>query len=166
LLSGSGSDGTLGLKAIKAASGITFAQEPKSAEWALMPESAISAGAVDFVMLPRAIATELTRMCGRERGGTRKCTSVPDVDADQLDKICGLLLGATGIDFRLYKQATLSRRVAHRMTAHSVGTLPGYVALLQRAPPKRKRWPKTSSSTSPDSFAIRNVSRRFVKRSF
>src|SRR5580692_649565 len=55
-------DGTYGLKAIKAAGGVTFAQDPKSAQWTAMPESGITAGSVDFVLTPKRIAGELTRV--------------------------------------------------------------------------------------------------------
>jgi two-component system CheB/CheR fusion protein len=130
LLSGSGSDGTLGLKAIKAAGGITFAQDPKSAQWQVMPESAISAGAVDFVMTPRRIAAELARIGHGEPPGTRE----PAVDGAELDKICLLLRAATGVDFRLYKQATVTRRVARRMTLHKAGSLGKYAEILRHDP--------------------------------
>ena len=59
VLSGTGSDGTYGLKAIKAAGGVTFAQDPKTAQWPAMPMNAITAGAVDFVLSPKRIAAEL-----------------------------------------------------------------------------------------------------------
>ena len=62
VLSGTGSDGTQGLKAIKAAGGFTFAQAPKTAEWPGMPLSAVAAGAVDFVLSPKRIAAELARI--------------------------------------------------------------------------------------------------------
>jgi len=62
ILSGSGSDGTLGLEAIKAEGGVTFAQDPKTAAWSSMPSSAIAAGAVDFVLPPAGIAEELARI--------------------------------------------------------------------------------------------------------
>src|SRR5256885_10654069 len=62
ILSGMGSDGTLGLRAIEAEGGIAFAQDPASARNASMPESAIAAGGVDFVLTPEGIARELTRL--------------------------------------------------------------------------------------------------------
>jgi len=62
VLSSTGSDGTYGLKAIKAAGGVTFAQDPKTAQWSAMPMSAITAGAVDFVLSPKRIAAELARI--------------------------------------------------------------------------------------------------------
>ncbi len=130
LLSGSGSDGTLGLKAIKAAGGITFAQEPKSAQWPIMPESAISAGAADFVMLPRHIAEELARIGRHQPPQDEELVS----QGAGLERICLRLHAATGVDFRLYKQATVSRRVARRMTMNKAKTLDEYAAMLSRNP--------------------------------
>ena len=67
VLSGTASDGTLGLKAIKSAGGITFAQEPKSAKFDGMPKSAILAGCVDFVLSPERIAMELSQIAFHPR---------------------------------------------------------------------------------------------------
>jgi two-component system, chemotaxis family, CheB/CheR fusion protein len=128
ILSGSGSDGTLGLKAIKSEGGVTFAQDPKTAAWPAMPRSAISADAVDFVLPPAGIASELVRI-GRhpyllERGQA--------LESDGLERIYSLLRSATGVDFRLYKQPTVSRRVARRMALQKIGSLSEYVRLLKQ----------------------------------
>jgi two-component system CheB/CheR fusion protein len=127
ILSGSGSDGTLGLKAIKAEGGVTFAQDPKTAAWPAMPGSAISAGAVDFVLPPAGIAAELARI-GRhpyllEHGEAPQ--------GDGLDKIYLLLRSTTGVDFRLYKQPTVGRRVARRMALQKMASLGDYVRFLK-----------------------------------
>jgi len=84
VLSGTGSDGTLGLKAIKTAGGITFAQDPKTAQWPEMPANAISAGAVDFVLPPKRIAAELARI-GRH---PYLMASVDAPAGGDLEKIC------------------------------------------------------------------------------
>jgi two-component system CheB/CheR fusion protein len=128
ILSGSGSDGTLGLKAIKAEGGVTFAQDPKTAAWPAMPVSAISAGAVDFVLPPAGIAAELARI-GRhpylfEHG------EAPE--GDGLEKIYLLLRSTTGVDFRLYKQPTVGRRVARRMALQKMASLDDYVRFLKQ----------------------------------
>jgi len=128
ILSGSGSDGTLGLKAIKAEGGVTFAQDPKTAAWPAMPASAISAGAVDFVLPPGGIAAELARI-GRhpyllERG------EAPE--GDDLEKVYLVLRSSTGVDFRLYKQPTVSRRIARRMALQKLGSLSDYVRSLKQ----------------------------------
>jgi two-component system, chemotaxis family, CheB/CheR fusion protein len=133
ILSGSGSDGTLGLKAIKAEGGVTFAQDPKTATWTAMPASAISAGAVDFVLPPAGIAAELARI-GRhpyllDHG------EAPDgagPGGDGLERIYLLLRSATGVDFRLYKQPTVGRRVARRMALQKMALLSDYLRFLKQ----------------------------------
>ena len=102
VLSGTGSDGTYGLKAIKAAGGVTFAQDPKTAQWPAMPMSAITAGAVDFVL----VAQTHRGRTGAHRPPSRTWGSARSARGSELDKICLILRSATGVDFRLYKQAT------------------------------------------------------------
>ena len=129
ILSGSGSDGTVGLKAIKEEGGLTFAQDPKTATWPAMPVSAISAGAVDFVLPPAGIAAELARVQRHpyvQNGAA--------AEGDGLDKIFAQLRSTTGIDFRLYKQPTVSRRVARRMALRKVRSLGEYVKFLNHNP--------------------------------
>jgi two-component system CheB/CheR fusion protein len=128
ILSGSGSDGTLGLKAIKAEGGVTFAQDPKTAAWAAMPTSAISAGAVDFVLPPAGIAAELARI-GRH---PYLLDHAEAPEGDGFDRIYLLLRSVTGVDFRLYKQPTVSRRVARRMALQKMGSLDDYVRFLKQ----------------------------------
>ena len=130
VLSGTGSDGTYGLKAIKTAGGVTFAQDPKTAQWPAMPANAITAGAVDFVLSPKSIAAELARI-GRHPylAGARE---VPE--GSELDKICLVLLSAVGVDFRLYKQATVRRRIARRMALQKIASLNKYAQMLKQHP--------------------------------
>jgi two-component system, chemotaxis family, CheB/CheR fusion protein len=134
ILSGSGSDGTQGMKAIKAEGGVTFAQDPKTAAWPAMPNSAISAGAVDFVLPPSGIAAELERI-GRH---PYLLDSGQAPEGDGLEKIYTLLRSTTGVDFRLYKQPTVSRRVARRMALQKVASLGDYLRLLNRNPSEIK----------------------------
>jgi len=128
ILSGSGSDGTLGLRAIKSEGGVTFAQDPKTAAWPSMPSSAISAGVVDFVLPPAGIAAELARISRHPY--LLKNGEAPE--GDGLEKIYVLLLSATGVDFRLYKQPTISRRVGRRMALQKMGSLSEYVRFLKQ----------------------------------
>jgi len=130
VLSGTGSDGTNGLKAIKAAGGVTFAQAAKTAEWPAMPLSAIAAGSVDFVLAPKLIAVELARI-GRHPylAGARE---VPE--GSELDKLCQVLRSAVGVDFRLYKQATVRRRIARRMALLKIPSLTKYAHMLSQNP--------------------------------
>jgi two-component system, chemotaxis family, CheB/CheR fusion protein len=128
ILSGSGSDGTLGLRAIKAEGGVTFAQDPKTAAWPAMPASAISAGVVDFVLPAAEIAAELARISRHPY--VLKNGEAPE--GDGLEKIYMLLLSATGVDFRLYKQPTVGRRVGRRMALRKMGSLDEYVRFLKQ----------------------------------
>lgn len=130
VLSGTGSDGTYGLKAIKAAGGVTFAQDPKTAEWTAMPMSAITAGSVDFVLSPKRIAAELARI-----GRHPYLVEARDVpEGSDLDKICLILRAAMGVDFRLYKQATIRRRISRRMALHKLASLHKYAQFLRQTP--------------------------------
>ncbi len=102
ILSGSGSDGTLGLKAIKAEGGVTFAQEPKTAAWPAMPASAIAAGAADFILPSAAIAAELMRIGRHPYVRLNGAADAGGSSATALENIYALLHSATGVDFRLY----------------------------------------------------------------
>jgi two-component system CheB/CheR fusion protein len=134
VLSGTGSDGTLGLKAIKVAGGITFAQDPKTAQWPTMPLSAIAAGSVDFILSPKRIAAELARI-GRHPH-LAEAREVPE--GSDLDKICLILRSATGVDFRLHKQSTFRRRMARRMALQKIGSLNEYAQVLKQNPEEAK----------------------------
>jgi two-component system, chemotaxis family, CheB/CheR fusion protein len=130
VLSGTGSDGTYGLKAIKAAGGVTFAQDPKTAEWPPMPMSAITAGSVDFVLPPQRIAAELARI-----GSHPYLADAQEVpEGSELDKVCLILRSSVGVDFRLYKQATVRRRIARRMALRKVASLKKYAQILRQNP--------------------------------
>ncbi len=128
VLSGTGSDGTYGLRVIKAAGGVTFAQDPKSSQWSAMPMSAITAGSVDFVLTPKRIAEELARI-GRHPY-LADAREVPE--GSDLDKICLILRSAVGVDFRLYKPATIRRRISRRMALHKIASLHKYVQFLKQ----------------------------------
>jgi len=137
ILSGSGSDGTLGLKAIKAEGGITFSQDEASAEYDGMPHSAIAAGFVDAVLAPIDIARELIRI-GRHSFVSSAPAMVagdPFPNAEQeLNKIFVLLRARTGHDFTYYKQPTVKRRIKRRMLLHEIERLPDYVKFLHDQP--------------------------------
>jgi two-component system CheB/CheR fusion protein len=137
ILSGTASDGTEGLRAIKAEGGLTFAQDEKSAKYDGMPHSAIAAGVVDFVLPPEGIARELARL-GREPYIARPAAAkagdaLPEGDED-LNKVFILLRSATGVDFSYYKATTLKRRIARRMMLHKIESLATYVRFLKQTP--------------------------------
>ena len=132
VLSGTASDGTLGLKAIKAKGGVTFAQDSASARHPGMPESAVAAGCVDFTMPPGGIAAELARINSHPyfRGVAARVSLPADAGEGVLQAICHQLRTATGVDFVLYKPATISRRVARRMALRKMETQEDYLRLL------------------------------------
>ncbi len=141
ILSGMASDGTLGLKAIKAEGGMAFVQDPLSAQHAGMPRSAIAAGGVDFVLPPEGIARELARL-GRGRqlaAAEPKPAPAADPatvagDGDGFGKILRMLRRATGADFSAYKEQTLKRRIARRMALRHFETLDDYARHLEGDP--------------------------------
>ena len=146
ILSGMGTDGTLGLQAIEAAGGIAFAQEPTSAQNADMPRSAIAAGGVDFVLTPEEIASELKRL-GRHpylavgaaptvsedvEAATR--TDVTDSESESFKLILEVLQKTGGTDFNAYKKPTLRRRIARRMAVSRIESLKDYARYLEDNP--------------------------------
>ena len=133
ILSGTASDGTIGLKAIKAEGGITFAQEPSSAKFDGMPSSAIAAGAVDFVLPPDAIAQQLVALSSHPyltQGPSESEAEISATNGD-LTPIFGVLRSATGIDFTYYKHNTILRRIERRMALHGIEILKEYSRRLR-----------------------------------
>src|ERR1700730_14314196 len=131
VLSGTASDGTRGLNAIKEKGGITIAQDERSARYSSMPNSAISSGNVDLVLTPRAIADELARISGHPYVNKQ---AEPKPSRDGRNKILTLLLSATGGDFTHYRQTTLLRRIQRRMILNRSEDFDAYVDLLQKSP--------------------------------
>jgi two-component system CheB/CheR fusion protein len=137
VLSGTASDGTEGCRAIRAGGGITFAQDPAAAKFPSMPRSAISAGCVDFVLPPEEIAKGLTRI-GRhpyiaaKRLRPKEALSVGT--GDELNQLLGLVRDVSGVDFGLYKQTTLQRRIKRRMVVHRQETIKDYLRFVRSNP--------------------------------
>lgn len=140
ILSGMAADGTLGLQAIKAAGGMTFAQDPASAQFAGMPQSAITAGCVDFVGSPEAIARELTRI-GRHAYvrqppvvETEEQVASPEravpTREPEFQQILRVLRRRTDTDFSAYKPATLERRIQRRMALLRLDSFAQYLTYL------------------------------------
>ncbi len=137
ILSGTASDGTMGLKAIKTEGGITFAQDLKSAKYDGMPRSAIAAGCVDFVLPPEAIAGELARIGRHPYLGLEPPAQAeePANDSDDdLHKIFLVLQRATGVNFAYYKYSTIKRRIARRMLLHKLENPKQYLKFLHENP--------------------------------
>ena len=133
ILSGTASDGTIGLSAIKGEGGITFAQD-SSAKYDGMPGSAIAAGCVDLVRPPEGIAEELTRIARHPyvRGAGIELGVAGESKEKQMMQIFSLLRRSTRVDFSEYKPQAIARRVARRMALHKVEKLGAYVALLRK----------------------------------
>ena len=122
VLSGTGSDGSLGLKAVKEKSGLVIAQDPGEADFDGMPRSAIATGGVDCVLRVAEIPAALIRYGkGMVRARTHKETAPPDSGAGWLSEIIDLLRTRTVHDFTLYKLGTLQRRIERRMAMASLG---------------------------------------------
>ncbi|MBN1209170.1 MAG: histidine kinase, partial [Myxococcaceae bacterium] len=143
VLSGSASDGTEGLRAIKAAGGITLVQEPESAQFPSMPESAIAAGVADFRSSPEEIASELVRL---SRHPYLAPSEVLEVSADEprrddegsLSSILAAVRQHAQLDFRGYKRPTLMRRITRRMALRHLGSLNEYAESLRNDPSESK----------------------------
>ena len=135
ILSGTASDGTEGCTAIKVAGGITFAQDEASAKYSSMPHSAVYAGCIDFVLTPKDIAKELTRIGRHPYVAT--ALAKPEETSDiatgsELQTLFSLLRDASGVDFANYKQSTLQRRIKRRMVLHHLEELKDYVRYIRR----------------------------------
>jgi two-component system, chemotaxis family, CheB/CheR fusion protein len=135
ILSGNGTDGTLGLKAIKAELGMAMAQDPSSAEYESMPRSAIETGMVDYILAPDKMPAQLVTYVKRLASGRypRAAQGVERVP-ESLQKIFYLLRSRTGHDFSFYKKNTLCRRIERRMSVQQIERLSDYVSYLERNP--------------------------------
>ena len=131
ILSGTASDGTLGLSAIKNQGGITFAQSPETAKYDGMPTSAIASGAVDFILPVDQIVRELIRI-QKKPAHARTIKDPFEGKENLLRDIFRLLKGYSKVDFVEYKSATIRRRIVRRMNINQVGDLGDYVKLLHR----------------------------------
>lgn len=135
ILSGSASDGTVGMKAIKQEGGLTFAQDD-SAKFNSMPHSAIAAGTVDFVLSPKEIALELARLSEHPLIKPRRVKSGEEDAIDNSDPDLKIILNqlhkATGVDFSAYKMNTIKRRIIRRMLLYKIKQLKDYAKLLSK----------------------------------
>ncbi len=135
ILSGSASDGTMGMEAIKQEGGLTFAQDD-TAKFVSMPHSAIAAGIVDFILSPKEIALELARL---SKHPLVKAFGVKNGEEDLIDNsnpdlkiILNLLHKSTGVDFSAYKMNTIKRRIIRRMLLYKITILKEYAKLLSQ----------------------------------
>jgi two-component system, chemotaxis family, CheB/CheR fusion protein len=131
VLSGTGTDGTFGLAAIKAEGGITFVQDPGTAKFEGMPRSAIASGVADFTLSPEAIADEILQVS--EHPYLRRLVLVHSAD-DQLERLSAMVKRSSGIDLSHYKPSTIERRLHRRMAVHRLERVGDYVRLCQNDP--------------------------------
>ena len=134
VLSGTASDGTLGLTAIKGAGGITFAQDSKSAKYDGMPSSAVSSGCVDFVMPPGRIAAELGKLRDHPyivNGHDEKKVLLASEGNYDLGHLFRILKQVSSVDFSDYKSGTIQRRILRRMALKRIEKLGDYIAYLR-----------------------------------
>jgi two-component system, chemotaxis family, CheB/CheR fusion protein len=135
VLSGTGSDGTQGVRAIKGEGGMAMAQNPKSTEYEGMPTSAIATGLVDYVLPAAEMPAQLIAYVAHALGKASLPVSPQGPRSeDKLKKIFLLLRAQTGHDFSQYKQSTVARRVDRRMAVHQIERLDDYVRYLQQTP--------------------------------
>ena len=148
VLSGMGSDGTLGLQALKAVGGLTVVQEPSSAQFDSMPRSAIAAGCADIVALPSDMPDRIlacVAWVGQSKSpiadaGPGPTPTDEPVDkpveppADTIESVFSLLRRRMRHDFSLYKRSTLNRRIERRMAIHGLTALAEYVHFLRQNP--------------------------------
>jgi two-component system CheB/CheR fusion protein len=135
VLSGTGSDGTLGVRTVKGEGGMVMAQNPESTEYDGMPRSAIATGLVDYVLPPAEMPAQLITYVAHAFGKAPHPVSPPTHKPEgAMKKIFVLLRSQTGHDFSQYKQSTISRRVERRMAVHQIERLDGYVRYMQQHP--------------------------------
>jgi two-component system, chemotaxis family, CheB/CheR fusion protein len=133
VLSGTGSDGTEGLKAIKAEGGITFAQDEESAKFYEMPRSAVTAGCVDLVARPENIARELLAIGKHPYVSPVEAATEGEASPETLSalqRVLAIVQKSVGVDFGLYRENTVRRRVQRRMVVQKITKLEDYVDYL------------------------------------
>jgi two-component system CheB/CheR fusion protein len=134
ILSGAGTDGSAGVQAIKAAGGVTFAQDQYTAKFASMPQAAVATNCVDFVLPPARIAAELVRI-GRHPYladvSAAEAGRMRDADEAPYAEILTVVHGATGIDFSLYREKTIKRRILRRLALRNIDSLAEYASRLE-----------------------------------
>ena len=131
VLSGTGSDGTLGVRAIKAEGGMVMAQTPESSEYDGMPRSAIATGLVDYILTPAEMPAQLIAYVTQAFGKRPQAVLKAE---DAMKKIFNLLRAQTGHDFSHYKQSTISRRIERRMAIQNIKSVDEYVRYLEQKP--------------------------------
>ncbi len=134
ILSGMGTDGTLGLSAIKEKGGVVFVQDPVSAKFDSMPTSAIEAGLADVIAPVEELPLKITAYLKYKPSIDRSEPALTEKTKSSFDKVMIMLRSKTGHDFSLYKKTTVYRRLERRMGIHQIDNIATYVRLLQENP--------------------------------
>ncbi len=135
VLSGTGTDGTLGLRMIRGEGGMSMVQDPATAKYNGMPQSAINTGLIDYVLSPDAMPDQLINYSRRFFApGVKRATPPQPTNSDALDKIFVLLRRQTRHDFSLYKLNTINRRIERRMAVNQLDRVADYLRYLQNTP--------------------------------
>ena len=133
ILSGTGSDGTLGVRAIKEAGGMVMVQDEKTAKFDGMPRSSISTGLVDYVLPPGNMPEEILNYIQAPSLPAKYFQRQEKEEAglDDLTRISMIIRASSGIDFSSYKENTMIRRIDRRVKVNKLNSLPEYIKLLQ-----------------------------------
>ena len=134
ILSGMGSDGTLGVRAIKEQAGVVFVQALASAKFDAMPRSVIDAGLADVVAPVEELAGKIGAYLAHAPVTKSRDQPLPGKTLSGVEKVCVLLRSQTGHDFSLYKHSTVYRRIERRMGLHQIDGIADYVRYLQESP--------------------------------
>ena len=135
VLSGTGSDGTLGVRAIKGEGGMAMAQNRASTEYDGMPRSAIATGLIDYELPPAEMPAQLVAYVAHAFGGPpRPADEPPPKTENALKKIFVLLRAQTSHDFSQYKLNTINRRIERRIAVQQISSFDEYVKYLQQTP--------------------------------
>ena len=135
VLSGTGSDGTQGVRAIKGEGGMVMAQSPESTEYDGMPRSAIATGLVDYELSPAEMPAQLMAYVSHAFDNPHRTLPSPSSNAEAaMKKVFILLRAQTGHDFSQFKPSTMGRRIERRMAVHQIEEIEGYVKYLQQSP--------------------------------
>jgi two-component system, chemotaxis family, CheB/CheR fusion protein len=133
VLSGTASDGTLGIRAVKGENGMAMVQDPDTAKYAGMPKSAVETGLIDFILPVQKMPEQLIRYIKHptiKRPG--KLANSKTTGQHQLNKIFSLIRSATGHDFSHYKHSTIERRIERRLAVQQIEKLSDYILFLQK----------------------------------
>ena len=135
VLSGTGSDGTLGVRCIKGEGGMVMVQSPDKCEYDGMPRSAIATGLVDYELAPDQMPAQIIAYTAQALSKIHRPIIIPEPKAESaIKKIFVLLRVQTGHDFSLYKPSTIHRRIERRMAVHQIATIDDYIKYLQQTP--------------------------------